>query len=220
MSAVCVTPIKGTAIRVVKVDPCGVPVTGSSAGFVTTGFIQVKMTPQYEDGQEFFERNADGGICVNQKDDAVLKRMQLQVDLCSVDPAMVAYVLSARSLLNSSDTFGFALPEGQPTNHFSLEAWQRVAGAGACDPTGIQRYIYNAWPNCGNVQLQDYTVENGRATLSFMAETKAASSLWGDGPGTGTTWMGTNSVAYGDHWVWNITSNAAPTGSCGPISIT
>lgn len=225
MAGICAAPIKGTHIRVVKVDNCGVPVTGtSSLVVITKGFVQVQMEPQYEDGNEFFERNADGLACVNQKDAPILKRMQLTIDLCEVDPVMAAYVMSARLLDTASPATtgtGFALAEGTPTNKFSLEVWQRVAGSGACDPTGAQRFIYHAWPHVGNVKVGTYTVENGRSTLQFVSETFAASTLWGDGPGTGTSWLPTGVVAQAtDHWLWNITTKALPTEACGPTTLT
>ena len=68
-TGVCAAPIKGTHLRIVKLDACGIPVTGaSSLVVVTKGFVQVQMDPDYEAGTEFFERNADGDACVNQSD--------------------------------------------------------------------------------------------------------------------------------------------------------
>jgi hypothetical protein len=216
MAPVCVTPIKGTHIRIVKVDVCGIPVTGASAlSVVTKGFVQVEMEPQYEDGEEFFEKNADGEACVNQKDDPVLKRLNLTVQLCEIDPAMVSWVIGARTLMVSTDTMGWALTEGLKTNRFSLEVWQRVAGSGACAAGGAQRYIYNAWPNLGAAQVGNYTVENGRTTLEYTAETQAASTVWADGPGT-LNWLPAGAAAAAtDHWLWGITTVAPPTAACG-----
>lgn len=224
MAAVCATPIKGRVFRMVKVDTCGVPVTGASSLVVATrSFVQVQMAPQYEDGVEFFERAADGSTCVNQKDASTLKRMQLTVDFCAVDPDAVAYMLSARELATTAPVsgYGFALSEGAPTNRFSLEVWQEVAGSGACDASGAQRYVYNAWPNVGNAQLGQYTIENGVSTLQIVAETQAASSLWGDGPGT-ATWLpasGSNNVVGTEHWIWNITTTAPPAAQCGTVAL-
>jgi hypothetical protein len=222
MAAICATPIKGTVIRFVMVDVCGVPTTGSSSLVVTSsGFISVEMEPQYEDGEEFFERTADGNACVNQKDDPVLKRMQLTTELCEVDPSLVKYVLSATALLSGTDTIGFKLSEGKPTNHFSMEVWQRVAGAGACGVGGVPRYIYNAWPNVGSVKMGTYTIENGKSSFKFTSETAVASTLWGDGPGTGTSWLPAGTTMVGtEHWIWNITSVTPPTGTCGPTLLT
>jgi hypothetical protein len=215
-------------MRIVKLDTCGVPVTGATSLVVTTnGFVQVNMEPDYEDGEEFFERNADGVACVNQKDKPTLKRFSLTVDFCSVDPVAAAYVMDGRLLDTVSPATtgtGFAIGEGEPDNQFSLEVWQRVAGSGACDATGLQRYIYNAWPNVGNTQIGTYTVENARSTLSFTAETSAASTLWGNGPGSGTSWLPTgrvvNELGFLDHWLWNITTTAPPVAACGSTTLT
>lgn len=222
--AICAAPIKGSHLRVVKVDDCGVPVTGAAAlTVVTKGFVQVQMEPDYEDGEEFVERNADGELCVNQKDRPSLKRFTLTVDWCEVDPVLAAYVMSARLLDTASPAVtgtGWALGEGEPDNKFSMEVWQRVAGSGSCDASGVQRYIYNAWPNVGNVQVGSYTIENARSTLQFIGETFAASTNWGNGPGA-ATWMPTGTTVQSlDHWIWNITTTPPPTPVCGPTTLT
>lgn len=218
--AICAAPIKGTHLRVVAVDDCGAPVTGSGAlSIVTKGFVQVQMEPDYEEGEEFVERNADGELCVNQKDRPSLKRYQLTVDWCDVDPVLAAYVMSARLLDTAASPVtgtGWAMAEGEPANKFSMEVWQRVAGSGACDASGVQRYIYNAWPHVGNTMVGTYTIENGRSTLQFVGETFPASTLWGDGPGA-TSWLPVGEVVEADeHWLWNITTTALPTELCGP----
>lgn len=221
MASVCGAPIKGTVMRIVQVDVCGIPITGASGRVITSkSFTQVQMAPQYEAGTEFFERTADGSICVNQKDPPILKRMQLTVDLCSVDPDASSLVLSARELTTTAPVsgMGFALMEGASTSHFSLEVWQRVAGSGACDPSGAQRYIYNAWPHVTNAQVGQYTIQNDKSTLQFVAETVAAAAQWGDGPGTGASWLPVGAAGISgtlDHWLWNITTVAPPVDSCG-----
>lgn len=221
MASNCGVPIKGTVIRIVQVDVCGIPITGAGGRvIVASAFTKVEQAPQYEDGTEFFERTADGQVCVNQKDPPILKRMQLTVDLCAVDPDMTPLVLSARELTTTAPVsgMGFALQEGASNSHFSMEVWQRIAGSGACDPSGLQRYVYNAWPHCLNTRVQNYTVENAKSTLSFMCETAAAAAQWGDGPGTGTIWLPAGAAGLSstlDHWLWNITTNAPPTAVCG-----
>jgi len=212
----CATPIKGTHLRIVALDTCGVPVTGDS-GLVATssGFVQVVMEPQYEDGEEFFERTASGAACVNQKDDPTLKRMQLTVDWCEVNVLLASYVIDARTL-GAGDPVtgtGFAVAEGNALNRFSMEVWQEVAGSGACDADGNQRYIYNAWPNVGATQLGSYTIENGRSTLQFISETRGAGPTWDTQ--VGEDWLPVGeSVLTDEHWVWNVTTVAPPTAAC------
>lgn len=225
----CVTPIKGTHYRIVKLDVCGNPVTGTgSMQIVSKGFVQVQMEPQYEDGEEFFERTADGTPCVNQKDDPVLKRMQLTIDFCEINSTGTAYLSSARELtVNAAGVTGsgFAVAEGQPTNRYSLEVWQKVAGSSACDATGAQRYIYNAWPNCGASKFGTYTVENARSTLQVMSETQAGSTSatigWLRGPDGVNSWLPTgDTLGAGEHWLWNVTTTAPPAPNCNPATVT
>src|SRR5262249_25088420 len=149
MPSICQTPIKGTTIRIVQLDVCGNPVTGSNSHVViTNSFTQVQMAPQYEAAQDYFEKTADGQGGVNDIDPPVLKRMQLTTDLMAIDPDMMPYVMSARELLTTAPVSGtgFGVSEGPSTAHFSMEVWQRCAGAGSCSPSGLAYYIYNAWP--------------------------------------------------------------------------
>jgi len=217
----CATPIKGTHLRIVALDTCGIPVTGASGLVVVSkGFVQVQMEPDYEDGEEFFERTADGTPCVNQKDDPTLKRMGLTIQMCEVNASGTAYIASARELMSGTPTTGtgFAVAEGNPVNRYSLEVWQRVAGSGACDASGAQRYIYNAWPNVGATRFGNYTVENGRSTLELSSETMAAASQWA--ALVGSDWLPAGETVYNDeHWVWNITTTPPPTAACNPSTL-
>ncbi len=210
-------PIKGRVYRVVKLDSCGNPVTGTGSGMqlVHSAFTMVGQDPQYEDGVEFFERTASGALCVNQKDDPILKRINLTIDFCAINVTGAAYMASMKELTVGSPTtgYGFALSEGASSNRFSLEVWQEVAGSGACSSTGLQQYIYNAWPNVGAVKVNNYNVELARSTLELVGETRAistASNGWLAKNGSsawlpaGTTMLGT------EHWLWNITTTAPP----------
>lgn len=216
----CATPIKGTVLRIIAVDACGTPVTGTGCLTATSaGFVQVEMEPQYEDGEEFFERTASGLPCVNQKDDPTLKRMQLTVDWCEVNALLAAYVADARVLADADVVTGggtgtgFAVHEGNPLNRFSMEVWQNVAGSGACDASGQQRYIYNAWPNVGATQIGTYTIENGRSTLQFVSETRGAGATWDTT--VGASWLPAGAfVDTDEHWVWNVTTTPPPTAAC------
>jgi hypothetical protein len=211
------------------VDACGIPVTGAtSLVVVTKGFVQVNNEPQYEDGQEFFERTADGTVCVNQKDDPILKRFLCTIDFCEVNTTAFAFMASARELTANAagvTGFGFAFAEGAPSNRYSLEVWQKVAGSGACDPTGAQRYIYNAFPNLGATKIGAYSIQNGRSTFQIISESQPGSTTavtgWLNGPGTGTSWLpASETLGTGEHWLWNVTTTAPPSPACNPTTLT
>jgi hypothetical protein len=208
-------------MRIIELDACGVPITGTAGQVsVTEGFVQVNMEPQYEDGTEFFERTASGKPCVNQKDDPTLKRINLTSQFCEINVSAASLMISARELVSGTPATGtgFALAEGNPTRRYSLEVWQEVAGAGACDASGQQRYIYNAWPNVGATQLGSYMVENGRSTLETTSETRGPSAQWVAMVGSDYLPAG-ETIEEDEHWVWNVTTVAPPTVACDPTTL-
>ena len=221
MTEICASAIKGTVMRLVKVDTCGVPVTGASSSVVTTdGFISVAPSPQYEEGEVYQQRNANGAFCINEKGEPELSRVALAVQMCVLDPDAFVIITGERLLTASSVTgTGLAVGGGLVTARFSMELWQKVTGAGRCTASGQQRYVYWAFPNVGHAMVQDWSIENGPLTMAFNAETDGASVLWGDGPGSAGPWF-EGGIQEGEHFLFNITTTAPPTASCGAVLLT
>lgn len=211
-STIRYNPIKGRILRVITLNECGVPVTGTSGGVVlVSGFTQVASSAQYETGDEHLVKTADAALCVNEKDADILKRFELTLDLCSVSPGLVASTVSPARLLTASQAptgTGFAFAEGAATTHFSLEVWQRVAGQGACNAAGLPQYVYNAWPHLTNGKIGDYEIANAPSTLQVTAESRPVNVLWT----AGIPWLGAGAVSIvPDHWFQNLTTVAPPT---------
>jgi hypothetical protein len=218
MASICAAAVLGRTLRITKTNECGVPITGAeSAQIVSEGFVSIELAPEYEDGEEFFQRTASGQACVNRQGPPTLKYIELTNDFCEVDPDIPVVVWGARLLTTSAPVSGsgFAIGEGTVNAHFSLEVWQEVAGEGACDPAGNQLYIYHAFPHVRNGMLGEYTIENGVSTLQYVAQSGAASPLWT----VGSAYLDGNTVVFGDHWVYNITSVAPPVATCGAVTI-
>jgi hypothetical protein len=207
----CFKPIRGRALRVAKLDSCGVPVTGNAV--VITGFVQVQQTAEYETGDEHIVKLADASLCINEKDPDILKRLTLTIDLCQIDPGLPSLMGVARMLTASESPTGtgFAVAEGAATARFSLEVWQDSSGAAACSG-GSALYVYNAWPNLGQAKIGDYQISIAESTLQLIAESKAVNTAWS----IGNTWLGSGAVsAVQDHWFMNLTTAAPPTPACG-----
>lgn len=218
MVAQCVSPIQARVARLIKLDVCGNPVTGAeSAVVVTNGFISIEPSPQYLDGEEHSQRRADGALCVYQKDPSELTRVDLTTNFCVLDPDAIV-VITGERLLTTGDVTGtgVAYGEGPLTARHSLEVWQPVVGAGACDASGAQQYVYWAFMNAGNAKVQDFTFENAPFTFTTLTETKAVGNLWLSLSGA-ATWLGTNTIETGEHFLHNITTAAPPDASCGAV---
>lgn len=223
MVAQAATPIKGRIIRIMKLDACGNIVTGaSSAMVVADGFISVQATPQYEDGTEFTKKRADGALCVNQKDPSQLKRVELESAWCIIDPDVRVIIDGARLLTTGATGTGAFFSDSLTTNRFSLEIWQNVAGRNACNAAGLQQYVYWAFPNVGNAQVNDFTVENDALEFSETSETMSAGTIWGTYPTAAppNSYLSSNAFASNEHYAYNITTVAPPTAQIGAQTVT
>jgi hypothetical protein len=226
MVAFCASAIQARVMRMIKLDVCGNPVTGaSSAVVVTDGFVSIEPSPQYLDGEEHQQRKANGALCLYAKDPSELTRVDLAIKWCVMDPDAIVIVTGERLLSTTATGTGVAFGEGQLTAHFSLEVWQPVVGAGACTASGLPQFIYWAFPNVTNTKVQQFTFENAPLQFATSSETQAAGLLWGDGPGSAGPWAPLTSGAVFDnsqreHFLWNITSVAPPTSTCGAVLLT
>jgi len=216
--AQCVSPIQARVARLIRLDTCGNPVTGaSSAVVVANGFVSINPSPQYLDGEEHQQRRADGALCVYQKDPSELTRVDLTINWCVLDPDAIVVVTGERLLTTNTVTgTGVAYGEGQLTARFSLEVWQPVVGAGACNSSGQLQYVYWAFMNVGNSKINDFAFENAPFQYTTVSETKAAGPLWLSRSGA-ATWLGTNTVGTDEHFLHNITTGTPPTASCGAV---
>lgn len=217
MTSVCGAPIRGRVYRVVQLDECGSPQSSQ----VVSKFASIDSSPEYVDGVETLKFNADGSLCVNDKAQNQLKRVGLSIKLCSIDPDGVVIVTGERLLGTGSPVTGsgVAFGEGLLTARFSLEVWQEVAGSGACDASGNQRFYYWAYPNCGNPKIGSYTIDQGSPTLELTADTKATAADWLAGVGADTWLPAGETIESDEHFLFNITTGAPPSAACGATTL-
>lgn len=215
----CATPIKAQVARFTRVDECGVPITGQMSAQVTSdSFTQIENAPNYETGQRFLLRKANGQPCVNQRDAGFFNWLQQTTTLCTMDPDLLAMVTGEQLITDSDESVGTTYGEGLLTARFSKEVWQPIAGEGACNEEGAQLYVYWAFPNEGDAQIQNFTFQNDSFTIGFQSITRRASSLWD----IGDPWLADNPAASwdaGKHFAWAITSTPPPEAGCGAVLV-
>lgn len=220
MVAVCATPIKARLMRVIRLDTCGVPVSGAGSLIVSKGFVSIEIAPEYEDGQEFIVKNANGDFCVNEKDPNTLKRVGMTMNFCAVDPDLISIVAGERVLTTGGPATGtgVAFGEGLLTARFSLEVWQPLAGAAAC-AGGVQQYVYWAFPNVGNPKVGNFSFQNAPFSFQMTGDTKAAATQWGDGP-TSPSYL-PSALTTDEHFAFNISAVPPPAETgCGAAVLT
>lgn len=215
-AALCASPIQAEVIRVTRLDQCGIPVTGTNAQAVIDAFTEIGVSPNYEEGQRFLLRKANGEPCVNQKDAGFFNWVVVTPTLCTLDPTVLVLVTGDRLISNGVTGVGAAFGEGILDSHYSIEVWQPVAGSGACDEGGNQQYFYWAFPNLFDSQIQDFTFQNDTFTLGWQSTSQQASTSWD----LGDDWLpASGAIVQGDHYLFSITTVAPPEPYCGTTAV-
>lgn len=209
----CASPIEGLVLRIVKLSACGVPVTGTgSAQIVMDGFTQVDQSPQYDTGDRKISRRANGRLCQNFKLPDQFTNMELTLNFCVWNPALIPSTIGGRILTATSSPTGSGFAFGTWADvadyHWSLEIWQ--APPQSCDGTGTVYYPYHAWPHIWNAKLGDTSFGPDPTMLQLVADTEDASPLWS----VGNSYLSTGQVVQGDHWLYNLTSTTPPPSAC------
>lgn len=179
MPTQCFGVVRGKRVRVTELDVCGIPVTGGSF-VVSDGFISVEITTELEDGDEYIQKNADGKLCINERAPDSVKRLNVTVTWCKVDPDIVNLITGNPLEMDVADAVGFRIQEGEVDARWALELWTGLAGTG-CDDDGNILYGYFLLPLVTGSTIGDITIENAVVTFSTTGYTEGNSG-WGVGP--------------------------------------
>jgi hypothetical protein len=192
--------VQGLALRITPLLETGLPDTTQGASklyYVTRQFLSVGFTPEYEDGDEITEKNADGTICVQYKAKDTLKQVTLNLNICAPEPEVYALLAGGTKLTdatNSNAIVGWQAPvvgsEGAPP--VCLEVWSRAVVKGKMPVD----YPYWHWvfPQASLRLTGDRTLENGLLANTF------------DGFGVGNEAASTALQAYLPGWNWSTAS--------------
>lgn len=188
--------VLGAAVRVTRLNANGTTATGASASYVTTSFIRVSFTPEYEEGEEITEKNAGGEVCVTYKAPDTLKRVTLELAICNPDPEFTELVSGGALLKTAGDTLGYASPlTGVDPNPYgnALEVWSKAIINGTMAPTNP--YFRWLFPF---VQLRpsgERVIENGLLANTFEGY-GVGNASFGDGPQGDWAWPSETNRAF------------------------
>lgn len=216
MAAECISPIQGTRARIIRLDECGAIVTGAGGLIVFDGFVEVAVSPQYEDGTQYSLRNAQGVPCVNKRGNDQYLGDEVNIRFCAVNPDAVVLTTGQDLVSTGATGTGFWITEGAVDARWGLEVWQ--ADSETC--TGASaRYAYWAWPHLQAGRFADFTIADDVIEWRVIARSNAANvDSWEDGPGA-VKYI--TEVPEGAHRGFNITTNALPalTDGCGAATL-
>ena len=160
--------ISGVAIRLSRLAADGTILAGAKTSYVTKAFISVTITPEYEDGDEFVQKGADGTTCVTFKAPDTLKRVSLQLAICNPDPELTQLATGGTLLADAGETVGWASPEvgvDANPNGIALEVWSRAITNGR--PAAVNPYWHWVFPYVQLRQSGDRVIENDILATTF-----------------------------------------------------
>jgi len=179
--------IKGQKLRLTRLDECGAPDFGACGQIVTDGFISVVLSAEIEAGEEYQQKNANGDLCISERDADRFKWVNVTVQLCEIDPDTVEMIggdMVTALVDEDTNTIGYAVNTNANFQSFALEVWTKVAG-GACDPEGNPESGYFLVPWIRNGRPDgDITIENGVLTFQMRGDGFPATDAWDDSPYT------------------------------------
>lgn len=128
MSANCPEAIAACYTRVAMLDANGSPFVGANHGYITDGLVQCSVEPEYEQGQEFVQRNGCGSILGTKRTDDHLKRVKLTLTIGYLDYELIYMLIGGTLFRNGGTTFGMqslAAQDAAP-NGVCIEVWQQA----------------------------------------------------------------------------------------------
>ncbi|WJZ48518.1 major tail protein [Actinomycetia phage DSL-LC01] len=168
--------IQGVSIRVTRLDASGTLLNNPGDSYTTSGFMRLSFTPEYEEGDEITEKNANGAVCVTYKSPDTLKRITMEVALCEPDPELTQMMSGGLLLRKNLGTFvapnnksiGWASPAvgDDPSGYgVSIECWSHAIKEGKKAAT--LPYFHWVFPYCKLRQSGDRVIENGMLATTF-----------------------------------------------------
>lgn len=168
MSQDYASSIMGVAIRVSRLTPSGAIATGAKASYVTSKFVSLSFTPEFEAGDEFTQKAADGTVCASLKAPDTLKRVNISIALCDPDPEFMEMVAGGTLLMKTTKTIGWQAPAiGQDAtpNGVAIEVWSKAVAGGKY--SGVDPYYHWIFPYAQMHISGDRVIENGMMASNF-----------------------------------------------------
>lgn len=162
--------VNGVALRVSRLAADGSILAGVDSVFTQKAFMSFQFTPEYEEGDEITEKNADGSLCYSSQDRDTLKRVSLELAVCSPDPE-ITEILSGGTVFSDTegDIVGYASPlagEISTPNGVAIEVWSRANGVDG-KPMAKNPFYHWVFPFAAMRPSGDRVMENGLMANEF-----------------------------------------------------
>jgi hypothetical protein len=143
-------PIRGSKMRITRLDECGVPVAGPATTRVSAGFVSIALTMNYEDTNDITVKNASGQVRFSEPADSFVSSVAAEITFTEVDPDLFSMMSGNPTVLDAtSEAVGFRLSgdvslQGNwsaPTTWWTPPPWSARSPRGRCWTRSARRII-------------------------------------------------------------------------------
>lgn len=182
----CPKYLQGYAVRVTNLDDCGNPEFGECGFAVSEGYIQITMTPNVEEPDEFKQKNARGTYLTNQRSRPLLNWIDISAQFREVDFELFSMITGQTKILNDAaptpQVVGLGLTEANfASGNVAIELWMGN-DEGECGEGQLPWYGYNLLPWVVEGAVGEASpVTNGMINFTLNSRTRKGTP-WGVGP--------------------------------------
>jgi hypothetical protein len=229
MTTKCYAPVRGSVLRITRLDACGNPVHGASAVVVSKRVSSVILSEVTESGTNIREKNFADELFV--VDDAITSILGYgaEIKLCGVDPALIASLTGQPVVTNAANEivgFDATTEVNLDAFGFSLEVWSRIAGT-ACDVSGHRPWGYTVFPFFKGGRIGGFAFENAAVTFTISGSQTRDGNGWGVGPfdvdrGVGPGYLPTplhTPLGVNTHFRSTLVTLDPPAAACGALAL-
>lgn len=179
------TLIRGRRMRVTRLDACGAKVSGADSTIVSSGFITVGLSPQFEEGTDISVTNAAGELCILDTPSPQFTGYEVEVEFCGVNPDLIRVMTGSKMVMDASTpAVGVGFRTNSKTDKttigWALEVWSTVP-SGACTG-GSASYGYFLIPFISGGNVGDLTIGNDAINVTVTGASSKDGTAWGVGP--------------------------------------
>lgn len=182
--------IQVCAIRVVRLDATGTPVTGATTdGYIAKAPVMVKLSPDYQAGSELQIETGCGQLGAYYKAPDQLKKYNISFELTDLDSELIEILTDNPIVSSGGATVGHtakrvAACSSASRNGVGLEFWSKKWNA--CAPPTGDPYWHWVMP-WAFLQTGEYSMQNNFLTVPIEGYLQENPN-WGVGPWTDFQW--------------------------------
>ena len=180
----CYAQVRGSVIRVTRLDACGDPDPGASAVAVSKRVSTISIDEVTEEGTNVRERNFGDELMIKDDMPTQIVGYTADIELLGVDPDLISLFTGQPVVLNSAgNVVGFDATTSVDLDAFgfAIEIWSRLDG-NVCDASGFRAWGYTVFPFLKGGRLGGFSFENGAVKFTISGAQTRDGNGWGVGP--------------------------------------